>query len=523
MPRLKQFEHQDPGAERPDAAFVQIDRKAGLQDGRIKAGRLKGLTMWAAIWVLAWPVLLESFLNAMVGFVDTWLSAHISEAATDAIGVASYFNWFIGLIAIALGVGATAMIARAMGKGRIAAANAVVGQTTTLAIICGLIGGAIVFFCAPWISFILNLEGEPARLATGFLRVLAFGVPLGTITQTSIACARGAGDSMRPLITMAVVNIVNMIVSWLLAGIDLNLFGLHIANPSPFKLGTVGIAAGTVIAYAVGAVVMLGFLTKGVHGLKLMGRRMKPHWHTLRRLVRIAIPNFLETAGMWLGNFVTLWVVGLMTAELIRRGLPGEGLFGAHVVAIRIEAFSFLPGFAMGTAAATLTGQYLGAGSPRMARLAILRCTGLAVAMMVTFGIAFLAFPVFIVKQFTLQPSHLEISPQLLRVCGFIQIPFAIAIVIRGSLRGAGDTKAAMVITWICTYGIRLPLAWLGSGLDIPLPGGGVIHNPDPLRAIGFDVHPLVGLWVGLCTEIILRALLFTSRLLQGKWERVRV
>ncbi len=533
MARSKQFEHQDPGAERPDASFVRIDPSVCTEDGRIRAGRLKGLTMWAAIWVLAWPVLLESFLNALVGFVDTLLASSISEAATDAIGVASYFNWFIGLIAIALGVGATAMIARAMGKGRVAAANAALGQTVVLALVLGAIGGGIVALAAPHIASVLNLEGEPAELATRYLRVLAFGVPGGTMMFACIACVRGAGDSVRPLVAMTAVNLVNIVVSFVLSGTDLVMARatpdgeiaqvVVLANPFSFDMGTSGIAAGTVVAFTVGALLMLSFLIRGVHGLRLLRRRLRPHWHTIRRIVRVGFPNFLETAGMWCGNFVTLWIVGLMTAEMIRDGLGESGLFGAHIVAIRIEAFSFLPGFAMGTAAATLTGQYLGAGSPRLARLAIIRCACVGASLMLLFGIAFLTIPRQIVGLFTPQPSHLEITPSLLMVCGVIQIPFAIAIVVRGALRGAGDTRATMAITWFSTYGLRIPLAWLGSGVDIPLPGGGLIVNPAPLEAVGFHVHPLTGMWIGLCSEIALRSVLFTARLLQGKWASVRV
>src|SRR5204863_7143728 len=102
--------------------------RAAAVDGRIRSGRLAGLGMGAAIWVLAWPILAESFLNSLVGLTDTFLSAQLSEAATDAIGGASYLLWFIGLVVQAIGVGATALISRAVGRGRVAVANAAVGQ-----------------------------------------------------------------------------------------------------------------------------------------------------------------------------------------------------------------------------------------------------------------------------------------------------------------------------------------------------------------------------------------------------------
>ncbi|MBO6740645.1 MAG: hypothetical protein JJ916_12390, partial [Phycisphaerales bacterium] len=122
-------------------------------DGRFKSGRLKGLTMWSAIFVLAWPVVLESFLNSLVGLVDTKLSASLEDgvAATDAIGGASYIMWFIGLVIMAIGVGATALISRSVGKGRLGVANVMLGQATTLSLICGSGIGVVVWFMAPTI------------------------------------------------------------------------------------------------------------------------------------------------------------------------------------------------------------------------------------------------------------------------------------------------------------------------------------------------------------------------------------
>ena len=53
-------------------------------DGRLRSGRLAGLSMRGAIWMLSWPILVESLLNSFVGLTDTYLSAALvnGEAAT---------------------------------------------------------------------------------------------------------------------------------------------------------------------------------------------------------------------------------------------------------------------------------------------------------------------------------------------------------------------------------------------------------------------------------------------------------
>jgi Na+-driven multidrug efflux pump len=489
-------------------------------DGRLRAGKLAGLTMPRAIWVLAWPVLIDSVLNSLVGLTDTVLAAGISVEATDAIGSAIYVMWFVGLFFMALDVGATALISRAVGGRRMAVANAGVGQAMLLAVAIGLSVGFLVFLSSRGMPRIMGLHGEAAEAFRTYIRIMAFDAPLMSILFAGIACLRGAGDSFRPMRAMVAVNIVNIALAWALSGVPLRHTSLEagvpvvrtiLDNPFPFRLGVAGIATGTLIAHGTGAAIILWTLTRPRGVLHLKKRRLRPHWHTMRRIVRIGFPNFLEMIGMFFGNFPILLMVGWL----------GAGLVGAHMVAIRVEAFSFQPGFAMGIAAAALAGQYLGAGSPRHARRAIVLCTLVGSSIMGAMGLAFVLFPRQIVGLISPQDLHLEIAPQCLRITGFVQIPFAISLVLRSAMRGAGDVKVVMWLTWVTTYAVRLPLAYAFSGVELPLPqwaGGGRLANPFQLHQPG-----LAGLWLGLCLEIFFRAAAFVTRFLQGGWAKQRV
>lgn len=494
-------------------------------DGRLKSGRLAGLTAPRAIWVLSWPIMVQSLLNSLVGLTDTVLAAGVSEAATDAIGGASYIIWFIGLVMAAIGVGATALISRAVGGGRLAVANAALGQAVLLALWSGAGVGVIVALSAGPVAAMLNLNEEAAAAFRSYMLINAAGAPLAALLFTGIECCRAAGDSLRPLWSMAAVNIVNIVLSWVLAGVDFTrtrfvggeaVTSVVLHNPFPFDLGVTGIALGTLIGHAVGAAMVVRLLLAGRSGVVLRRRRLRPHWHTMRRLIRVGFPNFLEMLGMWFGNFAIVLMVGALAGA-------GGGVLGAHILAIRVEAFSFLPGFAMGTAAAALAGQYLGAGSPRMAWRSTLACAGVASAIMGAMGLVFILAPRTVVGVLTSQPTHLELVPRVLFVAGFFQIPFAVSLVLRSALRGAGDVKVVMWLTWVSTWGIRLPLAYAFSGVDIRVPGwlgGGVISNP--FWSTGVD-GGLVWLWGGLCAELLIRALLFGGRFIHGGWTRVRV
>ena len=106
----------------------------------------------------------------------------------------------------------------------------------------------------------------------------------------------------------------------------------------------------------------------------------------------------------------------------------------------------------------------------------------------------------------------------MLLICGLVQVPFAFGIVFRSAMRGAGDVKAVMAMTWVCTYVIRLPMVYVFSGVDIALPGwftGGeavIVPNPSPFEP------SLAGLWLGMCLELIVRGTMFATRFARGKW-----
>lgn len=482
--------------------------------------------MARAIWILSWPILVESLLNAFVGLTDTVLAAGIDPGrhagldgvqATDAVSGAAYLLWVITLVVQALGVGASALIARAVGAGRFGAANGTVGQVLSLCAVSGVVVGVLMALAAGPTASLLSLQPGAASAFREYIWINSLGVPLHSLLFGGIACARGAGDSIRPLLAMIAVNIVNPIASFALAGVDLTrtslVAGEHVTrtilrNPLEFNWGVKGIAAGTLAGYLAGAVIIVWALSRGVGGVRLRARWLVPHRPTLLRVMGLAMPNFLETFGMWAGNFLLILVVGWI-------GISTPGALGAHFIAIRVEAFSFLAGMALGTAAATLGGQFLGAGSPEHARRAVWTCAGLAALVMGLCGVAYMAWPRALVGMLSSQEPHLQLTPALLFITGTIQVPFAVANVLRAALRGVGDVRAAMWIVWISTYAMRLPLAYLMSGVDIRL-GSRVIENPSPLD------WGLPGLWIALCTEIVLRSVMFVWRFARGGWSRAR-
>lgn len=465
------------------------DKPGGAAAARELGGRLAGLSLPMQVMVLSvWPML-ENLLNFLVGTVDLALAARLrpealAEQATDALGVAGYVGWLMGMLHAAVGIGAAALVARAVGGQHKRLANAALGQAMLLAVAAGLTIGMTIFAGARIIGMVAGLEGRALELCIVYLRIVSTIAPLSAVLFVGMACLRGAGDTRTPFWVMVAVNITNIIASV-----------SFVYAPAPIGgHGVAGIAMGTAVAWTLGACIVCYVLISGTAPIRLRLIRLRPQRQTARRIIRVGLPTLAESSGMWLGNFAVLMIVGRIQA--------GGGLVGAHMIAIRLESVSFLPGMALGIAGATLAGQYLGAGRPDRARQAVLLCWALGAGLMSLVGIAFLVIPQWLTSIISDTPLHLEMVPPLLRIAGVIQIFFATYMVLSQALRGAGDTMATMIMSYASTFLVRLPAAYI--------------------LAISMELG-LWGLWLGLCGELVVRGTLFAIRFLRGGWMHVRV
>ena len=126
---------------------------------------------------------------------------------------------------------------------------------------------------------------------------------------------------------------------------------------------------------------------------------------------------------MWSGNFLLAMLVGRLGKTV------QPGALAAHIVVIRIEAISFMPGWALGQASAALVGQYLGMGDAVRARQAIKYCWAAAGVVMGSLGVVFFCFSRPLIELITSEPTLLEMGPPLLRICGPAQAFLGTAIV----------------------------------------------------------------------------------------------
>lgn len=437
-----------------------------------------------------WPVL-ENALRFWVDATDLFFAARLPEAirlaAADAIGVVTYLDWFMGMLQMAMAVGATALIARATGARHGGMARAALGQAMVLGLAAGTLSGVAGFVLSFFVGPLFHLSAGAGAMAAVYLRVVAVGMPFSGLLAVGCAALRGAGDTRTPLFLMIAVNAVNMALSACLAGFPL-------ADGSRFGLGfgVGGIAWGSAAGYLLGGVGAVWVVRRRGALLRLHWHRLRPAWEMAWRILRVGGPTALEFGGMLAANFLLLQVVGR---------LPQAGAFGAHMVTLRVESMCFLPGLGLSAAAATLVGQALGRGDPAGARRAGMMCAGLALALMSLLALPCLLFPAFMTRLLSPIPAHLALCPPCIMCAALAQPLFALQLAFGGALRGAGDTRPQAVFNAAALIFLRIPAAvFLGLFYPAGMPLG------------------LLGVWGAMMFELGLRGCFATWRFWSGRW-----
>ncbi len=445
----------------------------------------RGPIAWQLL-VLATPMLGEQFLSFLVGLVDTWLAGQISKEATLAVGTGSYLGWFVNLAFSFVGVGAAALVSRAMGAGDTETANRGLNQSIWISMVVGAVVTVVSLAAAPALSAFLTQSAAAESLCTLYVRIIALSYLLASLNMVGGAVLRAAGDTVSPMRVMAVVNVVNVIVS---AGLVFGWFGPQI--------GVAGVAVGTLVARSVGGLLMLGLLCRGIRGLRVSPGLLRPDRVIVGRIVRVGLPASADSAMMTIAQLAFIKIIA-HTAS----GDAATVNYAAHVIAMQVEAISYLPAFALGTAAATLVGQYLGAGQPakatRSGHVAALQGGLLGVAV----GLAFFVAAGAIYRLMSGDAEVQRVGTPAFRILALAQPFLCAGIIYINALRGAGDTRVTWIISAVCGVAIRVPVALL---LGIVLGGG------------------LIGAWCGMWADNVIRCGLALWRFAQGGWRQVRV
>jgi putative MATE family efflux protein len=443
----------------------------------------------AAVWRIAWPTMLQNAIGGLQGIIDHAMVGHyVGFAANAAIGV----SWQIFLVVIvfvsSLFTGMSVLVARFAGAGDTDRVNRTVYQAflTAVALSIGVLA-PLGYVLAPSLLRVVNAAPEVRTEALPFLRIL-FVYSTGMLIFFMLGGAlRSAGDARTPLRLGVAVTALNIVLNFVL------IRGL---GPIP-AFGTAGSAMGTVIAMTAVGIFALVALSRGWWVVRFpAGGSLRPEWDVIRALFRFGLPAGVQGIAMNIAGVLLLAFIG---------SLPHSAEAQAAYAVAYGELFSLVTWTAVGLmgAAATVTGQNLGAGNPDRADRALRVAGRIAVAVAATLGLLFLLIPRALLSIFGMtDPVVVGLGAQLLRYLSVSGLFIAVALTYTGGLQGTGDTRSPLYISLASQFLVPLGLCWI-------IQRTGTLESGDIWRAI------LLG--------HVTRCLLSVARFRQGRWRNIEV
>lgn len=446
-----------------------------------------------AIFALAVPMVLNSFVQSVLGLTDTWFIGQISTEAMAAMG-AIYFLVLLCLLALAGVVFAVqTLVAQSYGGGRHRRASAVV-WSGLYASACTLPVFVLFAFGGRMMLAPFGLEPHLEALALDFWQPRLLGGPLAAGLWAVLGFFNGIGRARVTLSVTLAVAIVNAVLNEVL------IFHFH--------LGIAGSAWATNLAQGFGLVIAFwAFVRHEPH-------RYRP-WQTLRPRLSYILHNFRLGAPMALMAVVDVGAAALFQLMQVRVGLVAGA---ASQISMMLTSLTYSPGYGIALAGTTLVGQSIGAGdrdwAARLGNRMILIC----VCFMGGIGIVVAAagpwlVPLFLNADDPDAAAVASLSVTLLWIAAGYQLFDGLNLSSGTALRGAGDTAVPGALVLVLAVLVFLPLTHiLTFG-----PGEGWVSF---LPAVGLGA---TGGWLALLVYVIGLGVALYLRWRSGAWRHLEL
>jgi MATE family multidrug resistance protein len=390
---------------------------------------------------LAIPLVMAELGWMTMAIVDTMMVGRQANSA-EAIGAVSLGSILYNAVAIfgtGMMLGLDTLVSHSYGAGDVEDCHRslVNGVYLTLGITPVLM--ALVYFFEKFLHS-LNIDPGVMGQALPYLRTLNWGTFPLLLFFVFRRYLQGMNLTRPIVFALVSANLMNLLGNWSLIYGHL---GFH-------AMGTVGSGWSTCISRAYMMLVLLAAALYYDHrdstGLRNAARL--PNFPRVWKLVYLGLPAATQF-GMEVGVFA---VATALIAKL------GPVALASHQVALNTVSLTYMVPLGISAAAAVRVAQALGRKDPHGASRAGWTAMLIGTTFMFCMALLFLTIPKWIVRVYTPDETVIAAASTLLFVAAFFQLFDGMQTVATGALRGAGDTRTAMLCHLIYYWAIGLPV-----------------------------------------------------------------
>ncbi len=291
--------------------------------------------LWQILLLISLPVAVSSMVIEIFNLFDIYFSSSIGQTEMAATVFVGPINNVVNAASVGLGVAATALIAKEIGKHDFKNARLHYAELFLITLVAGVLLFLICFFFSIPILKASGAKDDLLTVSNWYFRIIIISLPFRCFNDIYIGMQRAVGNNRHIMIVNITSIVLKFISSYLLIIV--------------FKKGIIGLGISTIIAtlYITLFAIYNTFIKNSE--LRLTFGDFKINWRVIGAIILCALPIIIEKSTQSFGNLV----INKYATDL------GEEVLNAYGVTNRINSiiFSFSSGF--GVALITVVGQNL--------------------------------------------------------------------------------------------------------------------------------------------------------------------
>ena len=307
-------------------------------------------------WLIL-PIVIEQFLNSLMGMADTMMVSTVGSEAISAVALVDSINNLVIQIFSALAAGAAIVCSRYIGSGNQKESSRAAGQVVLTVFVISL---SITFFCIAGGERLLRLifgtvEDSVMENAVLYFMITVISYPFLGLFSAGAAFYRASGNSKFPTKVSVVSNMINV------TGNALFIYG--------FQWGVMGAALATLLARIFSTVVIYYCLRKP--GQTIIVRdyfKIRPDMKLILAIMAIGVPAGIENGMFQFGKLAVQSTVSTM----------GTVAISAQAMTDILELVNGIFSNSVGIGLMTVAGQCIGARRKEEAKYYVVKLMGIA-------------------------------------------------------------------------------------------------------------------------------------------------
>ena len=427
----------------------------------------------AALWQLAWTVLVGQLATVGMGVSDVAMTGHLSAEELAAVSLGASL-WSIILVTV-MGtmMAVNAVIAHEVGANSLDKVPHTMRQAVWMGGGVGLLA-CLILNAATIIFDYLHIDPQVNQKASQFVHVISVGLPAFGMYRALYGYTTSLNET-KPVMMIALGGLgFNILINWIF------IYG-HLGMP---QLGATGCALATGVGLWLMLVAMLLWMRRAevYRATYPFTHTEGPVWHEIRSMLKLGLPIGVT----YFAEVSAFGAVGLLVARF------GVIPVSANQIALNFSSLVFMVPLSIGIALTTRVGQALGEGDTQRARFISWVGVGLGLAFAILSATFITAFRDIIAAAYTTDPAVQKMTATLLLFAAIFQLSDAAQVTTSCAIRGYKVTRTPMLIHLMAFYGFALPI-----GCYLGLAPAWMPWAPaTPMAAQGFWIGLVLGLTV---------------------------